>query len=686
MWRDNALGYPYFSSSESSLLAHIERVDLRLQHYYHQRSENAWYEEVLLPSSELKERMRRGKGVPYWLEKERSYENNGLESLIMLHDEPLMQVMNRFELTEFEVQVLILSTLPHVTGRYCDLFASIQGKGRNVPTVELALDLFCPSLAEKFRMQNVFLPQSPLFANMLLQSDKETFLAKSGWGKTPLVASPEVWHFLLGEHFQTPEMGKCSRWISVINESDLTPGEQRLGLAADSAFFGPVTTIVLLRGATEHQVARMMETRGYSLLRLDVECLPVNDAAAWQVFRQILCQVRLHQAALLIRSLNKIKEKRYLIFNYITQDLACSSVPTFCLMDKNDSPPHFPGCAKVIFDMPKLTMVEQEVMLTPWIDDSAKMKIRTLSQRFTFNNEELPAIQQEASFYGELHNEKDAAINWHRALDYRTRQNFGHLAQRVKPKRKLDDLIIPTDLYQQLQEISAAVQYRNELLEGGFDKKINYGTGISAMFYGPSGTGKTMAAEVLAHAMQTDLIKIDLSSVVNKYIGETEKNLSRIFDLAEADAGVLFFDEADALFGKRSQVKDAQDRHANIEVSYLLQRLENFPGLVILATNHRNHVDEAFSRRFTFITRFSFPDAELREKMWRSIWPSGIQVDEQIDFCELAKRIEVTGANIRNIALLSCWLGQAEGCKKVMATHIERAIQRELAKVGRIKF
>jgi SpoVK/Ycf46/Vps4 family AAA+-type ATPase len=245
-------------------------------------------------------------------------------------------------------------------------------------------------------------------------------------------------------------------------------------------------------------------------------------------------------------------------------------------------------------------------------------------------------------------------------------------------------LIISDDLQQQLNEVLAAIRQREQVLGQGFGRKVGYGTGISALFHGDSGTGKTMVAEVLAGALGVDLIKVDLSTVMNKYIGETEKNLSRIFDSAEADAGVLFFDEADALFGKRSETKDAKDRHANIEVSYLLQRLESYPGLVVLATNNRSHLDDAFSRRLTFILRFPFPDQALRERMWRAIWPAETPVAEDVDYCSLAQRANITGANIRNVAMLASWLAAEEQSPAVAMQHIERALQRELGKIGRL--
>ncbi len=240
-----------------------------------------------------------------------------------------------------------------------------------------------------------------------------------------------------------------------------------------------------------------------------------------------------------------------------------------------------------------------------------------------------------------------------RAFRQRSQQAFGGLATRVEPRRTFDDLIVADGLNKQLEEVLAAVRFREEMLARGFARKIAYGTGVSALFHGDSGTGKTLVAEVLAGALGVDMIKIDLATVVNKYIGETEKHLARIFDIAEADSGLLFFDEADALFGKRSETRDSHDRYANIEISYLLQRLESYTGLVILATNNRSHLDEAFTRRLSFIIRFPFPDLTLRERMWRGIWPAEIRVAEDVDFAPRWR------AGLKSPALtfvtLHCW-------------------------------
>ena len=194
-------------------------------------------------------------------------------------------------------------------------------------------------------------------------------------------------------------------------------------------------------------------------------------------------------------------------------------------------------------------------------------------------------------------------------------QKLATLARKITPKYAWDDIVLPADRLEQLREICNHVKYRERVYgQWGFDRKLSLGKGLSILFAGPSGTGKTMAAEIIAGALGLDLYKIDLSTVVSKYIGETEKNLSRIFIEAETSNSILFFDEADALFGKRSEVKDSHDRYANIEIGYLLQRMEEYEGVVILATNFRKNMDEAFVRRLHFTVEFPFPNEEDRQQ------------------------------------------------------------------------
>ncbi|HWK89972.1 MAG TPA: ATP-binding protein, partial [Longimicrobium sp.] len=261
------------------------------------------------------------------------------------------------------------------------------------------------------------------------------------------------------------------------------------------------------------------------------------------------------------------------------------------------------------------------------------------------------------------------------------RPRLDELAQHIDPAARWDDLVLPPEQARTLHQVADQVRHRTRVYETwGFGRGGARGLGVSALFAGPSGTGKTLAAEVVAAELELDLYRIDLSQVVSKYVGETEKNLRRVFDAAEEGGAVLLFDEADALFGKRSQVKDAHDRYANIEVSYLLQRMETYRGLAVLTTNLKDSLDEAFLRRLRFVVTFPFPDAAQREEIWRRAFPAAAPLQD-VDPRKLA-RLSVTGGNIRNIALGAAFLAAGEDAPLRM-DHLLAAARSELAKMER---
>jgi AAA+ superfamily predicted ATPase len=244
-----------------------------------------------------------------------------------------------------------------------------------------------------------------------------------------------------------------------------------------------------------------------------------------------------------------------------------------------------------------------------------------------------------------------------------------------------NDLVLPASQKEMLHDICLHVHHQEKVFgEWGFNAKVATGQGINALFTGFSGTGKTMAAGILAKALVQDIYKIDLSLVVSKYIGETEKNLSTIFNEVDAGQAILFFDEADALFGKRSNVKDAHDRYANIEVAYLLQKMEEYQGITILATNLRQNMDEAFARRMHYIIEFPLPDRDDRERLWRNAFPAEAPL-ESLDFPFLARQFSITGANIKNIALAAA-LRAAEKKERIAMPHVLSAVRREYKKTG----
>ncbi|MBD2496795.1 ATP-binding protein [Nostoc sp. FACHB-280] len=261
------------------------------------------------------------------------------------------------------------------------------------------------------------------------------------------------------------------------------------------------------------------------------------------------------------------------------------------------------------------------------------------------------------------------------------RPRLDELAQRITATAEWEDLVLPPNELGVLRDIAAHLRQRSKVYEQwGFAGKGGRGLGISALFAGASGTGKTLAAEVLGNALNLDVYRIDLSAVVSKYIGETEKNLRRVFDAAEGGGVILLFDEADALFGKRTEVKDSHDRHANIEVSYLLQRMEAYRGLAILTTNLKASLDQAFLRRIRFIVQFPFPDVNQRTEIWRRVFPQQTPIAD-LDFQKLAK-LNVAGGNIRNIALNAAFLA-ADGDEPVGMKHLLQAAKSEYIKMER---
>jgi hypothetical protein len=295
---------------------------------------------------------------------------------------------------------------------------------------------------------------------------------------------------------------------------------------------------------------------------------------------------------------------------------------------------------------------------------------------------DLPATALEAAARRALDREPGTALApalW-AAARAEARPRLDDLAERIEPKAVWADLILPAERMAVLKQIAAQVGQRIRVYDqwGFRDRLQARGLGITALFAGPSGTGKTLAAEVVASALSLDLYRIDLSAVVSKYIGETEKNLRRIFDAAEVGGAVLLFDEADALFGKRSEVKDSHDRYANIEVGYLLQRMESYGGLAILTTNMKQNLDQAFMRRLRFVVDFPFPGAAERAAIWATVFPEKLP-KEAFDARQLA-RMNLAGGAIRNVALNAAFLAAADG-GMVKAEHLLAAARSEYAKL-----
>ncbi|MFT3700341.1 MAG: ATP-binding protein [Kofleriaceae bacterium] len=277
---------------------------------------------------------------------------------------------------------------------------------------------------------------------------------------------------------------------------------------------------------------------------------------------------------------------------------------------------------------------------------------------------------------------------WVRELDDAVRQHLenrlGQTATRVTRLAKWTDIVLPEDITDSLLELTARVRHRKTVYEKwGFDRSITTARGITALFQGAPGTGKTMVAGVIARDLGLELYRVDVSRITSKWIGETEKNLGALFDAAEDGQVMLLFDEADSLFAKRTEVKTSVDRYSNMEVNYLLQRLDSFEGIAILTTNFGNAIDPAFKRRLTYRMTFPFPDEEMREQLWKSMIPPQVPIGGEIDFASLSQRFRLSGGYIRNAALRAAFLAVEEG-SALTHEHLERAIRMEFREIGKL--
>jgi vesicle-fusing ATPase len=308
---------------------------------------------------------------------------------------------------------------------------------------------------------------------------------------------------------------------------------------------------------------------------------------------------------------------------------------------------------------------------------SAGEVLPELARRFRYEQPAIARVGRELATLGRAPSAGEMLAAARGDLD------LGTLAQPVTPRFERGELTLPALQSAQIDEIVAAMTNLTRVhYEWGTARAWSEG-GLAALFAGGPGTGKTMTAEVIAAELSLPLFRIDLSQVVNKYIGETEKNLRRLFDAADSSDVILFFDEADALFGKRTEVKDAHDRYANLEISYLLERMERFKGLAILATNRKKDLDEAFLRRLRFVVEFPLPDVADRLRIWRSVIPAGVDASE-LDFEFLARRFALAGGHIRGVVFHACLQSAADGApRRLTMPAVVRAVQREYDKLDR---
>ena len=611
----------------------------------------------------------------------------------------LEHLCTTFHLTPFEHHILLLCTAQAIISDFPSLCATAHGNAHmDYPTFGLALKIFPDA------HWSATTPTSPLLYWQLLHLEphREPTLSR-------LQIDSSILHYLMGEPYTdhhlihqiqpleatptTPLPESHHQIASRLSTLLTTPETKNLSLSSnrvintDTNKNHPPSVTIQLCG-TEPSAIKDIATTACTWAHRPLKVLSANRLPTLPDELTLLLR-RWHRDATLTNSILLLdcSTSESTPPSAITQLLQQITTPLIITSSERIYSPHRP---LITFDIPKLSHHEQ---LTLWqtllgsLATELNGHLETLVGQFNLNSAAISAAC--LSLHSEIEKSPDGEIETNSPISNQlwnfcrilARPHLEDLAQRIETTATWDDLVLPQQQRQTLRDIATHLRQRTKVyLEWGFAGKSNRGLGISALFSGPSGTGKTMAAEVLAQELHLDLYRIDLSAVVSKYIGETEKNLRRIFDAAETGGAILLFDEADALFGKRTQVKDSHDRHANVEVSYLLQRMEAYTGLAILTTNLKESLDQAFLRRIRFIVKFPFPDPKSRIEIWQRIFPKPTPTSH-LDYTKLGN-LSVAGGNIRSIALNAAFIAADSG-EPVMMKHILQATKSEYVKLER---
>jgi hypothetical protein len=582
----------------------------------------------------------------------------------------LERLVQRFDLTNFERSVLVLCAGMELEPDFGMLCGLINGSAAsNWPTFSLAFTVF---------------PEQAYWAATT------DFGALYRWrlvhveGKNAARGRLRIDERILNELKGCPVMdAHLVRVVSAVDTPEILP-ESFLSLAQNvAAVWGDAKTstlpLVQLCGddsaAVRSVAARAASEHGLRLYALSANLLPTNPEELETLVRLWEREAMLAPVALLLEWADKTDAARTAAVTRFVEELG---VP---LLVASSERRHGLHKQHLVFDVKRPAPHEQHALWQHALGGSYERLAPAIDRVVAQFDLGTQAIAASAAVVKHRHDLSAAELEqalWD-ACRTQARPQLDGLARPIAAMAGWEDLVLPAAQQQVLRDIAAHVNQRAQVYwRWGMGSKSNRGLGITALFAGPSGTGKTMAAEVLARELRVDLYRIDISQVASKYIGETEKNLNQIFTAAEAGGAILLFDEADALFGKRGEVKDSTDRYANMEVSYLLQRMEAYPGLAILTTNLKQSIDHAFLRRIRFVVQFPFPDAVQRANIWRRSFPPGVPTEELLH--ERLGRLNVAGGNIRNIALNAAFIAAEEGAALGMR-HIMRAAQSEYAKL-----
>lgn len=694
-------------ASSRALLAALGRLDMLLRHAvskaeltYGQNAAGDKFRGLYLSHADAEDLLRREPGTASLSSNEGIHlpATDGANS-------QLDCLRKAFSLSDFDLNVVCMALAPELDLRYERLYAYLQDDvTRRHPTLDLALNILSVSAEDKIAKRANFAPEAPLVQFGLIQVFPDPHQTQPSLLAHYFKLDPQVVRMLLGQSSLDGRLRAycqlCRPTIALDDVHVTVATKQALPFLIKNIRENRACGFYFegKRGTGRRQVAEALASQtAAALLIVDMAHAAVREADHDELVKLLCREAKLQDAILYLDGFDVIREDarhKHLpkLLSERVEGVAvmAGSKPWSSLTSE------WKGALVVPF--PVATFEERHESWQRGLKDANvtvdPSTVVAIADRFRLNQNQIAdaieaargqvlwrAAQRQESVSGDLQPTPQDLFS---AARRQSGQELASLARKIESLQTWNDLVLPEDSMSQLREIVLRLVHRHRVLhQWGFDRKLSSGKGVNALFAGTSGTGKTMAAEVIANELGLELYKVDLAGVVSKYIGETEKNLERIFDAAEQANAILFFDEADALFGKRSEVHDAHDRYANIEVAYLLQRMEQYEGISLLATNLRQNMDEAFVRRLAFIVQFPFPNAESRLLIWKGIWPPEISLGDDVSLEQLASQFKLSGGNIKNIAVAAAFHAASEGGRVSMA-HLLRATRREYQKMDKV--